>query len=98
MKYIKHFKLPSDIFIQEKRCDFYWCPLCEEVSLNFPCCGNSSCNCGGCEHCMKIDLDKIKFPTKEELIEVREYISDKKEEEIQLLDDITCITTEIFEE
>jgi hypothetical protein len=98
MKYIKHLELPSELFINGKQCKFFWCPLCEVVTIHFPCCKNSSCNCGGCEHCTKIDLSKVQFPTKEQLIEVKEYISESKEAEIQLLDDIMHTTTEIFED
>jgi hypothetical protein len=34
---------------------FEWCEHCECVSLYYECCGNSSCNCGGCEKCEEDD-------------------------------------------
>lgn len=32
---------------------WFFCELCDTVSLRLPCCGNTTCNGGGCEKCDK---------------------------------------------
>lgn len=32
--------------------EWFYCTLCETVAIHFRCCGNSSCNGGGCSVCV----------------------------------------------
>jgi hypothetical protein len=34
--------------------NWFFCPNCEQVAYKFDCCGNTSCNGGGCDLCNEI--------------------------------------------
>lgn len=37
--------------------EIFRCDLCECFSLKYPCCGNTTCNCGGCDKCKEDDKE-----------------------------------------
>lgn len=38
----------------DKNC-IHWCELCDTICYAFPCCGNTTCNGGGCPDCQPIN-------------------------------------------
>lgn len=66
---------------------WYYCTVCRTAAVHYDCCGNSSCNAGGCEKCIP-NSDYItellrtgNHPDEKELIELnREYEEEFKKE------------------
>ncbi len=100
-QYIFNYNLHSGIYIENIECEWYWCVQCESVSLKFPCCKNSSCNCGGCDKCHDVSVQvsngEIKTPKKEELIKTRQYLTPEQVKEAEAYNDIFS-NYEIYEE
>lgn len=59
--------------IELKDANWFYCGGCETASYKFDCCGNSSCNGGGCEQCTEAweevwrRIKSGEAPTKERL-------------------------------
>jgi hypothetical protein len=101
MKYCIGFELPSGIFIEEKECTWFWCSFCKTVSLRFPCCDNTTCNCGGCDKCIPTSEkvgQSIKIPEKNDLKEVKYYLTEDDAKHQKLLEHIFDVSCEIYDE
>lgn len=86
-KYTIVYKKPSGVFVDGKEATWKWCMTCECVSLWFPCCENSTCNCGACDKCTTLIDDvhngKIPTPKKYDLDQIKCYLDEKELKEYQ---------------
>jgi hypothetical protein len=99
--YSIQYEKPSGIFIEGKECKWHWCSQCKSVSLSFPCCENSSCNCGGCDKC--IDISKrvgvdIAIPNWEDLEMVKVDYTIEEYESRKKLNEIFGCETDMFKD